>query len=224
MEKWLTVFLIIFFGFRSWPPPHPPTPPTPSLVVQAHFSKWDRVQRQDLGRQWCQHYRCGFCLRDLFNAAFVSCWTEMPEAEQDELANMLEQALVSQEIPEIIQTLLKLAEFMEHCDKVSTPYLYLLHRVPAMGHSQHTLPLPAVACLQALDARHTLCWLASVQATPFTCLLSHICVFTCLLCVSHVLWMSDMSVTLHVVRDLWMCCLCVARALWMSDMSVTLCC
>ena len=43
----------------------------------------------------------------------------MPEAEQDELASMLEQALVSQEIPEIIQTLLKLAEFMEHCDKVS---------------------------------------------------------------------------------------------------------
>lgn len=80
----------------------------------------------------------------------------MPEAEQDELANMLEQALVSQEIPEIIQTLLKLAEFMEHCDKVSTPYLYLLHRVqhcdevstpylyvlhrvPAIGHSEYTL-------------------------------------------------------------------------------------
>jgi hypothetical protein len=42
----------------------------------------------------------------------------MPEAEQDELAQMLEQALTSQEIPEIIQTLLKLAEFMEHCDKV----------------------------------------------------------------------------------------------------------
>lgn len=98
----------------------------------------------------------------------------MPEAEQDELANMLEQALVSQEIPEIIQTLLKLAEFMEHCDKVSTPYLYLLHRVqhcdevstpyqyvlhrvPAMGHSEYTLPLRAVVCLQALHACHTLC-------------------------------------------------------------------
>ncbi|KAK7093536.1 serine/threonine-protein kinase mTOR-like isoform X2 [Littorina saxatilis] len=59
--------------------------------------------------------------RDLFNAAFVSCWTEMAEAEQDELASMLEQALVSQEIPEIIQTLLKLAEFMEHCDKGPLP-------------------------------------------------------------------------------------------------------
>lgn len=59
--------------------------------------------------------------RDLFNAAFVSCWTEMPEEGQDELANMLEQALVSQEIPEVIQTLLKLAEFMEHCDKGPLP-------------------------------------------------------------------------------------------------------
>ncbi|KAK7494179.1 hypothetical protein BaRGS_00014652, partial [Batillaria attramentaria] len=59
--------------------------------------------------------------RDLFNAAFVSCWTEMGEAEQDELTQMLEQALVSQEIPEIIQTLLNLAEFMEHCDKGPLP-------------------------------------------------------------------------------------------------------
>ncbi|XP_076451616.1 serine/threonine-protein kinase mTOR-like isoform X2 [Babylonia areolata] len=59
--------------------------------------------------------------KDLFNAAFVSCWTEMAEAEQDELTQMLEQALVSQEIPEVIQTLLKLAEFMEHTDKGPLP-------------------------------------------------------------------------------------------------------
>lgn len=57
--------------------------------------------------------------RDLFNAAFVSCWTELTEAQQDELILSLEQALTSQEIPEITQTLLNLAEFMEHCDKVS---------------------------------------------------------------------------------------------------------
>lgn len=56
--------------------------------------------------------------RDLFNAAFVSCWTELTEAQQDELILSLEQALTSQEIPEITQTLLNLAEFMEHCDKV----------------------------------------------------------------------------------------------------------
>lgn len=59
------------------------------------------------------------CRRPLFNAAFVSCWTELTEAQQDELILSLEQALTSQEIPEITQTLLNLAEFMEHCDKVS---------------------------------------------------------------------------------------------------------
>ncbi|PVD35573.1 hypothetical protein C0Q70_02536 [Pomacea canaliculata] len=59
--------------------------------------------------------------KELFNVAFVSCWTEMSEAEQDELAQNLEQALTSQEIPEIMQTLLNLAEFMEHCDKGSLP-------------------------------------------------------------------------------------------------------
>jgi len=59
-----------------------------------------------------------YCSRDLFNAAFVSCWTELTEQQQDELIATLELALTSQEIPEITQTLLNLAEFMEHCDKV----------------------------------------------------------------------------------------------------------
>ncbi|XP_062572359.1 serine/threonine-protein kinase mTOR-like [Saccostrea cucullata] len=59
--------------------------------------------------------------KDLFNAAFVSCWTELTEAQQDELILSLEQALTSQEIPEITQTLLNLAEFMEHCDKGPLP-------------------------------------------------------------------------------------------------------
>ena len=56
--------------------------------------------------------------RNLFNAAFVSCWTELSETQQDGLIESLEQALTSQDIPEITQTLLNLAEFMEHCDKV----------------------------------------------------------------------------------------------------------
>ncbi|XP_060066726.1 serine/threonine-protein kinase mTOR-like [Ylistrum balloti] len=59
--------------------------------------------------------------KDLFNAAFVSCWTELTETQQDELIQSLEQALTSQEIPEIMQTLLNLAEFMEHCDKGPLP-------------------------------------------------------------------------------------------------------
>ena len=57
----------------------------------------------------------------MFNAAFVSCWTELNDQLQDELIQSLEQALTSQEIPEITQTLLNLAEFMEHCDKVRPP-------------------------------------------------------------------------------------------------------
>lgn len=56
--------------------------------------------------------------RDLFNAAFVSCWTELNESLQNELIQSLEQALMVPDLPEITQTILNLAEFMEHCDKV----------------------------------------------------------------------------------------------------------
>ena len=56
--------------------------------------------------------------KDLFNAAFVSCWTELYEQYQEELVRSLELALVSPNIPpEILQVLLNLAEFMEHDDK-----------------------------------------------------------------------------------------------------------
>lgn len=49
--------------------------------------------------------------------AFVSCWSELHEELQNELVKHLEMALESQ-IPEITQTLLNLAEFMEHTEKV----------------------------------------------------------------------------------------------------------
>ena len=54
--------------------------------------------------------------RDLFNASFVSCWTELEASQQDELIASLEQALLVPDLPEISQTILNLAEFMEHCD------------------------------------------------------------------------------------------------------------
>lgn len=60
-------------------------------------------------------------LRDLFNAAFVSCWTELSMKMRSELASSLEQALEVQDMPEITQTILNLAEFMEHCDKDPLP-------------------------------------------------------------------------------------------------------
>ncbi|XP_065842793.1 serine/threonine-protein kinase mTOR-like [Oscarella lobularis] len=59
--------------------------------------------------------------KSLFYAAFVSCWAELPEQQQDELVRSLEQALRSQNIPEITQALLGLAEFMEHCDRGPLP-------------------------------------------------------------------------------------------------------
>ena len=41
--------------------------------------------------------------RDLFNAAFVSCWTELSEVHQDELIQSLEEALTIADLPEITQ-------------------------------------------------------------------------------------------------------------------------
>lgn len=56
--------------------------------------------------------------RELFNAAFVSCWTELHEPYQDYLVQSLETAFSSPTIPpEILQMLLNLAEFMEHDEK-----------------------------------------------------------------------------------------------------------
>lgn len=53
--------------------------------------------------------------KELFNAAFVSCWTELYDQYQDEFVRSLEAALTSPTIPpETLQTILNLAEFMEH--------------------------------------------------------------------------------------------------------------
>ena len=55
---------------------------------------------------------------ELFNSAFVSCWTELYEQYQEELVQSIEKALGSVQIPpEVLQMLLNLAEFMEHDDK-----------------------------------------------------------------------------------------------------------
>lgn len=56
-------------------------------------------------------------LRELFNAAFVSCWMELRPIHQEDLVTSLKQALTLQNIPEITQTILNLAEFMEHCEE-----------------------------------------------------------------------------------------------------------
>ena len=56
--------------------------------------------------------------RDLFNAAFVACWNELPDVLQDELVGSLELALAASSIPpEVMQVILNLAEFMERDDR-----------------------------------------------------------------------------------------------------------
>eukprot|EP00595_Chromulina_sp_UTEXLB2642_P003213 CAMPEP_0196768462 /NCGR_PEP_ID=MMETSP1095-20130614/42795_1 /TAXON_ID=96789 ORGANISM="Chromulina nebulosa, Strain UTEXLB2642" /NCGR_SAMPLE_ID=MMETSP1095 /ASSEMBLY_ACC=CAM_ASM_000446 /LENGTH=1571 /DNA_ID=CAMNT_0042138109 /DNA_START=3776 /DNA_END=8494 /DNA_ORIENTATION=- len=52
---------------------------------------------------------------DLFHAAFVSCWQDLTANYQASLVNALQSVFMSSVIPpEILQTLLNLAEFMEH--------------------------------------------------------------------------------------------------------------
>ncbi|KAG0356937.1 phosphatidylinositol kinase- protein kinase tor1 [Podila minutissima] len=55
--------------------------------------------------------------RELFNAAFMSCWTSLTEQFQNEFAAALKQAIVESNSPEIVQTILNVAEYMEHDDK-----------------------------------------------------------------------------------------------------------
>lgn len=56
--------------------------------------------------------------RELFPAGFVSCWAELDVEGQEALVRSLEAALASPSIPpDLITTLLNLAEFMEHDDK-----------------------------------------------------------------------------------------------------------
>lgn len=53
--------------------------------------------------------------KELFHAAFVSCWFELLEQYQENLVRSLEIAFRSEAIPpDILQMLLNLAEFMEH--------------------------------------------------------------------------------------------------------------
>jgi hypothetical protein len=52
--------------------------------------------------------------RELFSAAFVCCWKEISKAYRVNLIHALETAFVADVSPEILQTLLNLAEFMEH--------------------------------------------------------------------------------------------------------------
>ncbi|KAG6827657.1 hypothetical protein H0H92_010880 [Tricholoma furcatifolium] len=56
--------------------------------------------------------------KELFNAAFMSCWTDLYDQYQEDLVRSIEFAITSATAPsELIHRLLNLAEFMEHEEK-----------------------------------------------------------------------------------------------------------
>ncbi|KAJ1765865.1 phosphatidylinositol kinase- protein kinase tor1 [Coemansia sp. RSA 1843] len=55
---------------------------------------------------------------DLFNTAFVSCWTELPGQYQQEIISSLQKVASNKDIPsDILQTILNLAGYMERDEK-----------------------------------------------------------------------------------------------------------
>jgi FKBP12-rapamycin complex-associated protein len=54
--------------------------------------------------------------RDLFNASFISCWSELNANDRQSLTNSLTYVLSVCDKPDVIQTILNLAEFRNHCD------------------------------------------------------------------------------------------------------------
>ncbi|XP_072945161.1 serine/threonine-protein kinase mTor-like [Epargyreus clarus] len=58
---------------------------------------------------------------DLFNASFMSCWTELGDQPRCELVAALEKALTVPDVPELALAVLNLAEFLEHCEEEALP-------------------------------------------------------------------------------------------------------
>ncbi|OQR87010.1 Phosphatidylinositol kinase (PIK-L2) [Achlya hypogyna] len=74
--------------------------------------------------------------RELFNAAFVSLWPNLNTHTQDNLIRALETVLQAPNLPsEILQTLLNLAEFMEHDDQRLPIDITLLGALAEKCHS-----------------------------------------------------------------------------------------
>ncbi|KAI0408502.1 TOR kinase [Xylaria palmicola] len=74
--------------------------------------------------------------RELFNSAFVSCWSELYEQFQEELIQNIENAIRSENVPpELLGLLLNLAEFMEHDDKALPIDIRILGREAARCHA-----------------------------------------------------------------------------------------
>ncbi|KAL2022046.1 hypothetical protein VTK56DRAFT_6286 [Thermocarpiscus australiensis] len=74
--------------------------------------------------------------RELFNSAFVSCWSELYEQFQEELITNIENTIKSENVPpDLLGQLLNLAEFMEHDDKALPIDIRVLGREAARCHA-----------------------------------------------------------------------------------------
>lgn len=74
--------------------------------------------------------------RELFHAAFVSCWHELTEPYQESLIRNLQRAFHSNSTPpDILQVLLNLAEFMEHDVEALPISLTVLAELAQKGHA-----------------------------------------------------------------------------------------
>ncbi|WPK25591.1 hypothetical protein PUMCH_002911 [Australozyma saopauloensis] len=118
--------------------------PSKKLPVNQHLLKsaWDSLSRNNTKEDWQEWIQrlskellkqlplhairaCAGLASDysplaknLFNSSFASCWSELYLQHQEELINLLYVALSApNNLPEIHQILLNLAEFMEHDDK-----------------------------------------------------------------------------------------------------------
>ncbi|KAK3942599.1 phosphatidylinositol 3-kinase tor2 [Diplogelasinospora grovesii] len=74
--------------------------------------------------------------RELFNSAFVSCWSELYEQFQEELITNIENTIKTENVPpDLLGQLLNLAEFMEHDDKALPIDIRVLGREAARCHA-----------------------------------------------------------------------------------------
>ncbi|KAJ4287076.1 phosphatidylinositol kinase- protein kinase tor1 [Collariella sp. IMI 366227] len=74
--------------------------------------------------------------RELFNSAFVSCWSDLYESYQEELITNIENTIKSENVPpDLLGQLLNLAEFMEHDDKALPIDIRILGREAARCHA-----------------------------------------------------------------------------------------
>ncbi|KAG9238765.1 armadillo-type protein [Amylocarpus encephaloides] len=74
--------------------------------------------------------------RELFNSAFVSCWSDLFEGYQEDLIQNIETAIRSPHVtPELLGVLLNLAEFMEHDDKALPIDIRVLGREAGRCHA-----------------------------------------------------------------------------------------